>query len=129
MKKKIKLISIGNQDKFNYYSFKKCKEFFEIMAPVFNEALEIHFDLNIEYENKKGELVVKKRKISDYKDDHEIFTNGKIGSRLDIFYGDKVIFITLNASNKIRLKFNELLEKVTYMSKPVDLKKRKKAKK
>lgn len=115
--KKIKLIALGNYEKYNHYSIKKDKSFFKIFGALFDKVLKTSTEFDEEWDSKKEVFTKKKRKIKKYKDIHESF-RGEGDTRLDIFYGEKLIFITLYCKDKIREKFNEELFKVTYMVKP-----------
>ncbi len=117
--KKIKMLSIGNEERFNfnYYVFEKTQEAFEKLSVLFNNVLGGSWELNKE-ETKKGKFIVKKIKVFDFKDFHENEMRSiSDTTRLDIFYGDKRMFITVICSEKMRMKINEELAKITKMPK------------
>lgn len=65
----------------------------------------------------KNVIIVNEKEFEKKKDIHKsIFGRGQ-EERLDIFYGDKKMFITIYCSQKKRLKFNEELFKIAEMPK------------
>jgi hypothetical protein len=109
--KKIVLHSIGNNENFNFYVFDKKQEVFDILNKIFF----MDFDVNWSYDKKIHENVDLHESVTDFGD--------KI--RIDIFLGDKKMFLTINCSDKLRLKFNESLFKYIEMPKPIKIKKKK----
>lgn len=113
---KIKLYSIGNGEEFNFYIFDKKQKVAEYLSMILSRVSEVdwEFDSTI---NKNEKLIHKKVNIEKYKDYHETigFTDN---FRVDVFYGDKKMFITINCSEEDRLKFNEELFKIAEMPKP-----------
>lgn len=106
---KIKLYSIGNEDNFNYYEFDKKQKVAEYLAMILSRV----FGVYLEFDNPENN---KKVNIEKYKDYHEsVSSHEKI--RIDIFYGDKKMFFTINCSEKDRLRFNEELFKIAEMPK------------
>ena len=105
--KEIKLYGIGNEENFNYYIFDKKQKVAEWLSMILHEILGIYFEFD-NLENKKGQKTLKKINIEKYKDYHESINSDK-GKRVDIFYGNKKMFITLICSKSERLKFNEKL--------------------
>lgn len=109
---KIKIHGIGNQKEFNYYIFDKKQKVAEKIADIIKQIFELTWRFEESYERGKGNWVTKKINIEKNKDIHEsIFGRGE-EERLDIFYGDKKMFITIYCSQKKRLKFNEELFKI-----------------
>ena len=105
MVKKIILHSIGNQGDFNYYVFDKKQEVIEIL----NKILVMEFNINWDFSRYY-------KKISKKKDVHDCIIYGdKI--RADVFFGNQKIFLTINFSELLRLKFNEVLSKYATMPK------------
>jgi len=116
--KNLKLYSIGNDGNFNYYIFDKRQNVMESLSKIFFSILKLGWDLYEEYEDENGKWIHKKRYIKNYKDFHERINKIGFENRIDIFYGDKKMFITLHCSNNLRLKFNEELFKLFDMPKP-----------
>ena len=127
---KLVLHSIGNEDSFSYYVFDKKQEVARKLSYIFYNAFKADYELEEDYDEKKDEVVVMGRNIEKYKDVHEnVSSVHTFGSRIDIFYGDKKMFVTVLCSQKLRVKFNEELLKHFVMSKPVKLKKNEKKRK
>lgn len=110
--KKIILHSIGNQDNFNYYIFDKKQNVMEILSKILFDIFEAE-PLYI-----PGKKKINIEKFTDVH--HGDF--GKI--RLDIFYGNKKMFVSIHCSENLRLKFNEELFKIAEMPKPIKIKKK-----
>jgi len=110
MVKKYKLYTIGNVRDFNYYVFDKNQEEIEKLIEIFAKILGVDFNLYWTHTNKKGEQVNTKTNFNKFKDKH-LYGIGHFDekTRIDIFYGDKKIFVTVLCSQKLRLKFNEAL--------------------
>ena len=116
--KKIKLHGIGNQDNFNYYAFDKKNEVLEILGKLFAKIFDLHINFFDGDEDKKGNWKERKRNFEKLKDVHDSITDFEENERIDIFYGDKKIFVGINCSQKLRLKFNEELERISMMPEP-----------
>lgn len=114
--KKIKLHAIGNDENFNYYIFDKKNEVIVVLNKLFNKIFKSGLQSYIDYEDKKGNWSKKKRNFEEEKESHE--SVGLINRRIDIFYGDKKIFIAIHCQQKLRLKFNEELAKISTMPEP-----------
>jgi len=124
--KKIKLYAIGNEEDFNYYIFDKKEEVIKIINKLFLEVFKTSFHLYEGYEDKRGRWRDKKINFEKRKDFYENVSRKYDGDpRIDMFYGNKKIFITINCSEKERLKFNEKLSKVSAMPKEKKLPKTK----
>jgi len=117
---KIKLYGIGNEENFNHYEFDKKQEVAEKLAEILYKVFKVLWKLTEERENKKGDLVVRKINVSTYKDFHQTINHRN--PRVDVFYGSKKMFITLNCPQKDRLRFNEELFKIALMPKPKKVK-------
>lgn len=115
--KKIRLHSIGNDKNFNYYIFDKKEEVISKLSPLFYQIFSLTWDSYDESTDKKGKWVKKKRAFESYKDKHEALRSVGNPSRIDIFYGDKKIFVSINCPQKLRLKFNEALFEIASMPK------------
>jgi len=117
MVKKFKLCAIGNHEKFNYYIFEKKQEVIIAVANLISGLLgSSDLPLFRDYQDKNKKWRMKKINYEKKKDFHEGFLSDK--GRADIYFGDKKIFVTFLCSNRLRLKFNESLEPITYMPKP-----------
>jgi len=111
--KKIKLYAIGNKKDFNYYIFDKTNEVIKILSKLFSEVFKVYFKLFEEYEDKRGKWKSKDINFEKIKDSHRNVSDYDDKGRIDIFYGDKKIFVTIHCSQKRRLKFNEELAKIS----------------
>ena len=120
-KKKIMMHSIGNRDKFSYYSFEKTQEAFEALAELFGKALEANWELF--YDDCDDNYNPKKIFVKKLIDVHNAYP-GK--NRLDVFYGKNKIFVMAHSTDKVRVNINEELGKITKMPKEKKLKKIKK---
>ena len=123
--KKLKLYAIGNEGDFNYYVFDKKKELHKILNKIFYNLFNIQWPMTEERfgDNDIEELV--KINIEKNKDFHQRLVNAKEkNSRIDIFYGDKRIFITIHCSVELKDKFNHELIKITFIPKPKKIKRK-----
>ena len=116
--RKLKLYSIGNEGDFNYYSFDKTQKVVEALSKSFKDIFDLYLDLRESYEDKNGNLNYRKIYFKNLSDVHDSLGGYDGKARIDIFYGDKKIFVTINCSAKFRLKFNEELFKYFDMPKP-----------
>lgn len=114
--KKVKLYGIGNEGNFNYYEFDKNKEVHKILRGIFLKEFDIDWPLKRERFGDNDKKEIMKVDILKNKDMHE--TMSKEGVRIDIFYGDKKMFLTIHCSPELRLKFNEGLFNIAIMLKP-----------
>ena len=121
IKEKIKLYAIENDGSFNRYEFDKKQEVADKIVKLFKDIFGIYWNFYEEYQTKKGKWNTRKTNIEKIKDSHESLRDG--GSRIDVFYGDKSMFITIICSQENRLKFNEELFKISIMPKPSKIKK------
>ncbi len=115
---KIILHSIGNDEKVNYYIFDKKQIVADYLSILFHDIFGIYWEFDELNDNGKS----RKISIEKRKDVHEGLTCGS-DTRVDVFYGDKKMFISIHCNQKLRLRFNEELEKISVMSKPIKLKK------
>ena len=120
MVRKIKLYSIGNQDKFSYYVFDKKRDVIEILLKIFLVDFDI-YDLFEEPDKKGNYGKINVKKLIDV---HRGSGDGKI--KIDAFFGDKKMFLTIICSENLRLKFNESLFKYTKMPKSKKIKPKRK---
>ncbi len=116
--KKIILHEIGNQDNFNYYVFDKKSSVAENLSTIFSKIFKINW--NFDAPDKKGNY--RKFNVNKWTDIHEKIDDGD-NSKIDVFYGNKKMYITIICSQKLRLKFNEELGKISVMPKSVKIKK------
>jgi len=125
---KIKLYEIGNDGNFNWYAFDKKQQVAEYLSMILNKLFHTYWGFQEEYQNKKKKWITRIINIEKYKDYHQtVDSNKKI--RVDIFYSDKKMFLTINCSQEDRLKFNEELFKIAEMPKLKKIKSKKKTKK
>jgi len=122
--KKATIFGIGNSGDFNYIIIQKHKGMNAWLSYFLKEAFGEHYPTAI-YTFEKGKHDYKKRKAENLKDYHETLTrshkhiNKKVKRpRIDIFYGDKTIFITLICNKRKRKKFTEVLEKISRFHMP-----------
>jgi hypothetical protein len=106
---KIKLYGIGNDEEFNVYTFDKKQKVAEYLSMILGTL----FGINWEFEDSEFEKI----NIEGYKDLSQTIASRK-GFHIHVFYGDKKMFLTINCSEKDRLKFNEVLFKVVEIPKP-----------
>ena len=111
MKNKITLHSIGNEGNFNVYTFDKKQYIAKTLSKIFYNIFNLSWDL---MDIDKG----KEKNIEKDKDYHENLIRVGNTSRIDVFYGDKKMFIAVHCSQKLRLKLNEELSKISKMPKP-----------
>ncbi len=119
MKKKINLYAIGNEGNFSYYLFDKKNEVYLSLERLLNEIFDFYLEEFVHENNKKTN-------VEKYNDLHKRSPiNTSNNSRVDIFYGNKKMFVTIHSSLKLRLKFNEKLFKIVNMPKLVQIKSKK----
>lgn len=108
---KAKIFGMGNEGKFTYIIVEKNKMFFQWLSKLLYESFEIYDVDTVDYENKKGQWVTKKKRIRDFTDKHETY---KGNARVYIFYGKKKVFITFNnTSLSNRQKFMKILNEIS----------------
>ncbi|VVB82799.1 Uncharacterised protein [uncultured archaeon] len=118
---KIKLYGIGNEENFNYYIFDKKQEVAKRIAQVMKKVFNAKWNFSKEIENEKGEWIEERINVEKKFDFHEKIANtppNKNKFRIDIFYGDKKMFITINCHEDKRLELNKELLKIAEMPKP-----------
>jgi hypothetical protein len=106
---KIKLYGIGNDGDFNFYTFDKKQKVAEYLSMILGTLFGINWEFDLS-ENEKINFEI-------YKDVSQTIASRK-DFHIHVFYGDKKMFLTINCSEKDRLKFNEQLFKVAEMPKP-----------
>ena len=115
--KKIKLIGIGNQDKYNFIIVEKSPDFFNwignLLYPTFGKGLPDFTYL--ERVDNEGEVIRENKNINDYTDYHENLFSNK--DRVDVFYGKSKIFITIYTDLSKREKLMKTLGEITTFSK------------
>jgi hypothetical protein len=115
--KKITLHAIGNDENFNYYIFDKKQNVMELLSKILWKIFGI---------DPLSEDSISKKKINIEKFTDIHFSDSSNKGRLDIFYGNKKMFLSLHCSEKLRLKFNEELSKIAIMPKPKKIKSKRK---
>ena len=110
IKNKIKLCGIGHDGRFTFIIVEKNKYFFNWLAEILYRSFKIDDADTYTYKNKKGKWVTKKKQINQYIDEHEVYYRINEKERVDVFYGKKNIFITLNASIGAKKIFLGILE-------------------
>ena len=117
--KKITLHSIGNDGNFNYYIFDKKREVHVVLNGLFKRIFKVTWYFQLVKETKKGSVLVDVD-ITKKIDVHEKISSylSKEKARIDIFFGGKKIFVCIHCSQNLRKKFNEELEKISFMIKP-----------
>ena len=118
--KKIILYEIGNQGNFNYYVLDKKKDVAENLSALFSDIFEINW--NFDAPNKKGNY--RKFNVKGWTDIHQTINDDE-NPKINIFYGKKRMYVTIICSQKLRLKFNEELGKISIMQKQTKIKKKK----
>lgn len=119
--KKIKLYSIGNRGKFNYYVFGRTGNTLDLIK-LLNISFNVYIDCHKEYEN--GDHNHRRIKINFEKlKDKYISTSSKCAN-IHLFFGEKKLFVTIDCTHAKRLKFNEELFKISKMPNPVVSKKK-----
>lgn len=116
--KKINLYALGNQENFNYYIFDKKNEVIVLLGKIFADIFGFYLVFNEEYLNKKRKWEYREINFEKLRDYHNAVSESGKNKRVDIFYGDKKIFVTICCPQKLRLKFNEHLAKISKISKP-----------
>jgi len=119
MKEKIRLISILNKDKYNTYTFEKSFLFFDLIGDVLGKVFDAGINFKLQFNKKTGKYVRKNNTLKKYTDTFERFHGGLDEEIIiDIFYGSKVILLIIICEEKLRLKFNKELDKISYMHEP-----------
>lgn len=96
----------------SYYVVEKSNEFLNWFGSLLTEVLEFSngiFKANNTVKFIDNEEVVIKKEIKKMVDIHEKYE--KNGSRIDVFYGKKRVFVTFRKSRDVREKFAEFLTK------------------
>ena len=104
----MKLYSIGNRSKFNYYTFDKKNDVIIFLMKSLTGIFGFNFDWYKEYKTKDGKTKFRKINFEKIRDKHisDVSTNESV----DLFFGDKKIFVTINCNTSKRKKFNEELK-------------------
>ncbi len=118
--KKIKFYGIGNEGNFNYYTFDRSEKTKGVLTKILKSALNVEWTSQ---EWKKHELI--KKDFLSLKDKHELI-GSREGARIDVFYGEKRMFLVVHCSQTQRASFNSKLLKSFYMPKSKLKKMRKK---
>jgi hypothetical protein len=115
--KKMKLLGIGNDGNFNYYIFNKDKKTITLLGKIIKKFFDIQWESKEGYHNKKDEWILVPKKMSELKDNHQqVGSKGEV--RVDVFYGDKKMFLIVHCLESQRLSFNNNLLNFFQMPKP-----------
>ena len=114
---KSKIYGAGNETikgEFNisYYILEKDEKFLDWLALLLKEVLEIEYPASAKFwilNNEDGSEELIPKDINKFFDYHERYSNK--GERVDIFYGEKRVFVVLRKSREIREKFASFLLK------------------
>lgn len=114
--KKIWLFGLGNQGEFNYYIFEKTKGAHKVLGKLFSEIFKVEWSMEKSYMDKRDNPRSRKINIERFKDFHESpeklnFPKKEV-KRIDIFYGNKKMFIVVQCNTEKRKKFNNALRKI-----------------
>ena len=114
MVKKMTVLAMGNQEKYNYFIIKKEEGFLEWLSKVYSESGEGISDDVFLYEEvtSYGKTVMERIDVMKLEDVHQAYSTSN--GRLDVFYGVEKIFLTLYASLEDRKKFIKCLEKYSH---------------
>ncbi len=120
MKERLMLYGHGNEGAFNHYTFDKTKKTQNVLRQIFKDFLNIEWPLGKEVENEKGEFEYVEINIEKNKDFHEIIGGNKFlgNPRVDVFYGDKRMFVVVHCSLDKRKEIHEIIKKKFIMPKP-----------
>jgi hypothetical protein len=114
--KKIKLYSIGNNGKFNHYVLEKTNEGMNSLLKLINEIFNIDFPLWRDWKNKDGKIKSRKIVYGNMKDKY--FSDSDNNTVVDLFLGDKRLFISINCTLTKRKKFHDKLFEFVEIQKP-----------
>ncbi len=111
-KKKLVLHGIGNFKDFNFYTFDKTKEVHKILFELIEKIFKIRWSLFKTVTDEKGnekEIPVDISKLCDIHEDlcRTKFFKEKI---VDIFYGNKKMFLVIHCPTELRKEFNTKLK-------------------
>ena len=122
---KLQILSIGNEDEFNYLIINKNKNFFELIEKwLYKSFPGEHFSDISTYDDENDNYRCKKKNIKNYKEIHENY--GKEGLRIDAFFGKNKIFVTIYTSlEKRKAMMNTLEEIADFIDAPKIRRKRK----
>jgi len=97
----------------SYYVIEKNKMFLEWLGILLEEVLGIengkHKAMFIDRFVDDGPIEIIQKRISKMKDLHEKYINK--GERVDVFYGDKRVYVTFRKSREVREKFVNFVQK------------------
>ena len=109
MKKKAILYSIGNRDKYNFYILDKKNETINMLLHSLSKIFGCEFHTREEYKTEEGNWDSREINFEKIIDEHSSDTASE--SKVDLFYGNKKIFLSINCSSNKRVEFNtELFE-------------------
>ena len=97
----------------SHYVIEKNKKFLMWLGALLEEILEIkdgmHKAMYLDRTRDDGPIEIIQKRISKMKDLHEKYINK--GERVDVFYGDKRVYITFRKSREVREKFANFVQK------------------
>ena len=117
-----KIYSVGNQNLSGEYSYSYCvlekdKKFLDWLGELLLQVLKLDYGKNnakyvtIEpYCENKFEEETYLKEIKKMVDIHEVYLN-KLGDRIDLFYGNKKVYLTLRSSKEVRKAFGKFVDK------------------
>jgi len=111
----IKLYKTENGSQFDYYIFDKKQEVAKHLSKLLKDTFGIYWEVD-SIESGRKEFMFKKKYIEEIYLENEI-VNKKHGKIINVFYGDKKMFLTIRGSNLDKLKFNDGLLKIAEMQK------------
>ena len=115
---KIKIYALGNSGNFSYLIVNKNKDFFRWLALLLKDSIDYPGMVDCkEVQTGKGKYKIVKKNLNDYIDSHEIYEDSRSHTRIDVFYGQKKIFIAVHTSLKFRDKFMSFLKKSKFYKK------------
>lgn len=121
--KKVRVIGVGNEGRYNYIIVRKNKDFFKWLAELLGSNFGVDDVENYGYEqDKRGRWINRKKNINHFVDKHEGryegYSGHKDNSRIDVFYGKNDVFIVIDMSLQKRKKFMKKLNEISIWIKP-----------
>jgi hypothetical protein len=114
--KKVKILGVGNQGKFNYLILEKNNDFLKWLSAILLTGLGINDDvMYYEYVN-KSKRIRRKKNIMRMIDEHESYQDEK--SMVEVFYGKNKVFMSIYTSLENRKKLMDELYHLSVWKKP-----------
>ena len=115
--KKMKILGIGNSGRFNYLIIKKEEGFLQWLNELLNLGIK-NFIADVEYySNEKDNYNKTLKKLSKLSDCHEVYEEASGKRRVDVFYGNKRVFISIILPESQRKKLMDKLEEISIWAK------------